>query len=100
MLHCIFFIISKLIKKIDHKSIIESGNLNTYAAVTHGVQEILDRSGLKITHVNFYQKYRVVCVHTGVTIDNVSQGQIIKEMENFVDSVPIFIEQLVNKYYQ
>jgi hypothetical protein len=78
----------------------ESGNLNHYADVTHGVQEILDCSGLNITHVNFYRKYRVSCVNTGVTIENVSQCQIIKEMENFVDSVPIFIAKLVKQYYQ
>ena len=90
----------KTYEKYDCKSVLESKNLHTYAAVTYGVQEILDCSGLKITHVNFYRKYRVRCVNTGVTIDNVSQGQIIKEMENFVGSVPSFISQLVNKYYQ
>ena len=39
----------KTYEKYDCKSVFESKNLHTYAAVTYGVQEILDYSGLKIT---------------------------------------------------
>ena len=68
--------------------------------MTHGAQEILDETGIQITHANLFRKFRIICPNTGVTIDDVSQDQILKEMENFVNSVPTFAEKLFKKYYQ
>ena len=68
--------------------------------MTHGAKEILDQTGIKITHANLFRKFRIICPNTGVTIDDVSQAQILNEMENFVNSVPTFTEKLVKKYFQ
>ena len=68
--------------------------------MTHGGKEILDQTGLKITHANFDRKFRLICVNTADTKDDVSQDQILKEMEKTLDSVPTFIAKIVENYYQ
>ena len=68
--------------------------------MTHGAQEIFDETGLEITHANYNRKFRLISANTAEPKDDLSQDQILDEMEKVLDCLPTFIAKLVEKYYQ
>ena len=95
-----FIINFVIINKFDLSGIVESRDkLEKYCGVTHGAQEIFDETGLAITHANYNRKFRIISANAE-SKDDVSQDQILDELEKNLESVPNFISKLVEKYYQ
>jgi hypothetical protein len=96
-----FIINFVIINKFDLSGIVESRDkLEKYCGVTHGAQEIFDETGLTITHANYNRMFRIIRANTAESKNDVSQDQILDELERNLESVPNFIAKLVEKYYQ